>query len=165
MAHYKFLKDLKDGKRGEVIALSALLKTGLYKYSSDKPPSQKHGDFQIVGHSCGTLFNVEVKYDIMAENTGNMCFELANGKGDYTGIMSTQADILAYVLNNKGSYVVYLFSLPNIKEFLFNGNKSVRVVNGGDRKRYSMALAPVDLVSKVAFLTIEISNAELQVSL
>lgn len=165
MAHYKFLKDLKDGRRGEVIALSALLKTGKYKKSDEKPPSQKHGDFQIKGAKCGSLLNVEVKYDIMAEDTGNMCFELANGKGDYTGIMATEADILAYVLNNKGSYVVYLFLLPNIKDFLFNGNKSVRVVNGGDKKRYSMALAPVNLVSSIAFLTIEISNAELQISL
>jgi hypothetical protein len=163
--HYKFLRDLKDGQKGEAVAYQTLLSCGKYKKSKEKPPSQKHGDFQLIDKKNGNLpVNIEVKYDILAETTGNMCFEFANGKGEYTGIMSTQADVLTYVLNNKGDFSLYLFVPTIIKQYLFESNSPyIRIVNGGDKKKYSMALAPVLEVAKKAFLTLEVKRATLQI--
>lgn len=161
MAHYKFIRDLKDGQRGESIAYQALLSHDRFKKSHSHPPSQEYGDFQLIDGE--TPINVEVKYDILAENTGNMCFEFSNGKGKLTGIMATKADVVAYVLNNKGGFVVYLFLKDVLKDYLIDSSNSsmVRIVNGGDKKNFTMALSPVSNIAKLSFLIIEVDRASL----
>lgn len=164
MAHYKFLRDLKDGKRGETIAWHGLLNSGLYKKSPESPTSEKHGDFQVLDVKNGMVpVNVEVKYDILAEKTGNMCFEFTNGKGTLTGILSTEADVVAYLLNNKSDYLLYMFCKNQLKSFLTDevNTKFIRIVNGGDKKKFTMALAPVHKMHTLAFNVLEISRAKL----
>lgn len=163
MAHYKFIRDLKDGQRGEAIAFQALINSGLYKRSNNSPP-QTHGDFQLLDTKNGNLpVNIEVKYDILAESTGNMCFEFCNAKGKLTGIMATEADIVVYVLNNKDNYMLYMFLKDALKSYLVDtaNAQNVRIVNGGDKKKFTMALSSIDNMSKLAFKIIEVERAKL----
>jgi len=142
-----------------------MLKSGLFKKSKTTTIPQTHGDFQLVDSVANVPVNIEVKYDIMAENTGNMCFEFSNGKGKLTGIFATEADLVTYVLNNGDNYTLYIFNKALLKEYLGSDKNigSVRIVNGGDKKRFTMALSPIENMAKLAINIIEVKRADLQV--
>lgn len=157
MAHYSFLRDLQDSKVAVSLIAEKYRSLGfnIEELGRDK---QDFGDLQI-----GPLYH-EVKYDIMAGTTNNLCFEIANGKGDLTGIAKTKADLVHYVVPDKErkSFLVFTFDTVKLKDFIFNPeNKSkVRQVQGGDRRKYSMIIVSIEtIVNESVASSVEVVNA------
>ena len=113
----------------------------------------------------GEDFTVEVKFDRMAEKTGNMCFEVTNGKGDMTGIAKTQADNVAYLVPGKEEKVsLFLFKAEALKKYLFDplNSKKIKHVKGGDRRAYGLMLVKIStLISDGVPYSVEEISAEL----
>lgn len=160
MGNYNFRKDLEDGKFAEAL-VSAYLKSKNKELVVTElvKARQKEGDLET---DDGT---VEVKFDKMAGSTNNLCFELANGKGQPTGIAATKAGHVAYVVPRDDHYIIYMFETEKLRAYVLDsGNSSkVRIVNGGDRRAYCLALVSRDNVEKdkVAVSVEAFKNAKL----
>jgi len=145
-----FLKDLEESKVA-VNVVKTFLKT---KHSNavitelDKT-RQKEGDVEIVS-DCGIAYSVEVKYDMMAQKTGNLCFETHNSKGDLTGISSTEANEVHYVVPDEDGFYLYMFNTEELRSYLFDTKNisKFRSVRGGDRRATSMLLVSRVLIEE-----------------
>lgn len=157
MAHYSFLRDLQDSKVAVSLIADMYRSLGfnVEELGRDK---QEFGDLQI-----GPLYH-EVKYDIMAGTTNNLCFEIANGKGDLTGIAKTKADLVHYVVPDKDrkSFLVFTFDTAKLREYIFNplNKDKLRHVMGGDRRKYSMIIVPIStIINDEVARSVEVVNA------
>ena len=93
----------------------------------------------------------EVKYDIMAKKTGNLCFEFTNGTKP-TGVCVSKADEIVYVLATKkhDEYQIFRFNRAALLQYLLyntllNPTKQ-RVLFGGDRKSFGLIIIPVERI-------------------
>ncbi len=155
MAHYSFRKDLEESKKG--VKVAALYFANKFNaVIRDLPKAEQHkGDFEVtppekytgMGNVEQSSFFVEVKFDIMAAKTGNLCFEVDNGK-KATGIMSTKAERIIYVVPQTGGFKLYIFRTTNLLDYLSNSAQSgkFRFVRGGDSKRFGMLLVPLKTI-------------------
>lgn len=144
--HYSFRRDIVDGKRGEAIVKSYLERFG--KKVDELPPRNPRGDL-VQWLDDELSLSYEVKYDLKSRQTGNMCFEIANGKGQITGIAATKADYIVYVVPNDDGHTLYLFVREKLYDWLFNSGINHRIVNGGDKKKFSMILVPLDTIDSL----------------
>lgn len=142
-----FLKDKSDGDIGENIALEVLAM--LYPEKSFEKDKTKKVEFDIfeLNVPLEKQMTIEVKYDIMARKTGNLCFELGNfTKKDghkKTGVAVTQAKEVWYVTGTPDDYVVIRFNTVKLLQHLLYAmatKSDVKVVNGGDQNRFTLLL-------------------------
>lgn len=146
-----FLKDLEESKVAVSIVKAYLnkLHKGVknLKIGELERARQKEGDVEVIS-SCGISYCVEVKYDIMAKKTGNMCFETHNKKGDLTGVSATEADEIHYVVPRDDGFFLHIFNTKSLRKYLYNEKNisKFRVVKGGDRKATSMILVKIDVL-------------------
>lgn len=142
MGHYNFRKDLEESKVAEVVIKKFL--EGKHEKPVLPLPRERQGDGDL---DLGD-FTVEVKFDKMAASTGNLCFEMANGSGKLTGIAATKAKYVYYVVPQSSGYTIYEFEVDGLRAFLFDKSNAgkLRVVNGGDRRAYSLMLLSIENV-------------------
>lgn len=141
-----FLSDLDRSQEAVDLVKEYYVQNGFSVRELERD-EQHLGDLEIIDNSLGLnehVCNVEVKYDIMAARTGNLCFEMSNGKRP-TGIMETKADKVFYVVPNKKSKMVFVFNVDKLREFIQNP-ENVTIKNGGDRRRFTLALAKTFVV-------------------
>jgi hypothetical protein len=143
MAHYSFRKDLEDSKKGvKVVSDYMARKYNVKIRELVGKEEQKRGDILV---ETTEPFTVEVKFDIMAAKTGNLCFEMDNGK-KLTGILATKANRIVYVVPNGSSekFKLYVFSTPSLLAFVTNTDTAgrFRFVRGGDGGKFGMLLVP-----------------------
>lgn len=145
MAHYSFLKDLEQSKVAVEIVKSFLKdfhKSAVNATIEElEKARQVEGDVEVLS-DCGIAYSVEVKYDIMAGKTGNLCFETHNKKGKLTGISSTEAHEVHYVVPDGDGFVLYMFKTDDLRKYLFDTTNAdkFRSVKGGDRRATFMLL-------------------------
>jgi hypothetical protein len=138
-----FLRDLAESQVAVDGLLNFLIDRGYVAHELEGKKEQRNGDIRFYPN--GDLDNpmdIEVKYDKRSKSSGNLCFELSNNKG-LTGISITKAERVAYVCPNKDkTFDVFLFVTTELREFLFDTKNSSKVTikNGGDGKRFSLAL-------------------------
>lgn len=145
MAHYNFKKDLDQSKEAVDAILDYLIDSGYPAFELIGKVAQKSGDIGYL-NTKKIQRNIEVKFDIMAEKTGNLCFEMSNGKKP-TGIMATLADYVYYVVPNGNIKQVYVFTTSKLRNYIQQPGNA-RITNGGDRRRFSLALVPINKVVK-----------------
>ena len=154
MGHYSFLRDLEESKVAVNVVKVYIEK--LYKEMGSvvtitelEKARQKEGDIEIAD-DCGGKFTVEVKYDMMAKKTGNLCFETHNIKGKLTGISSTEAEEVYYVVPDETGYMLYMFNTKKLKSYLFDAanTSKFRSVKGGDRWSTFMLLVKREVIDK-----------------
>lgn len=153
-----FAKDFKDGKFAEKLIANFLLSRNINVPVLELGRArQSEGDLEI--HN----YTVEVKFDRLAGETGNLCFELSNGKGN-TGIASTLAKEIYYVVpDNIPQYIIYGFNTDSLRKYLYdksNANK-FKIVNGGDRKAFTLLIVSRKIITedKIPFLEERILDA------
>jgi len=135
-----FLKDLAESQVAVDAVLDYLIDRGFVAHELEGKREQKRGDIRYYPEGdMDKPMDLEIKYDKMSKRTGNMCFEVANNKG-MTGICKTKADRIVYVCPSTDKFEVYLFDPTTLKEFLFNPASDVKFANGGDKKRFMLAL-------------------------
>jgi hypothetical protein len=163
VGHYFFPKDLAESKIAVNLMMARYKELG-FEVAELVKSQQIYGDFQSANGL--SVVNHEVKYDIMAGKTRNLCFEIANAKGALTGIAKTQADFVHYVVPNsdKTEFTAYTFELAKLKEYLFDtaNTKKIRQVQGGDGKKFSMLIVSIDnIVADEVADSVEVLSAKL----
>ena len=133
-----FLSDL-DRSRGPVDKLMEWYEKIGYTVREFEKDEQQYGDFCIMKD--GDSVNIEVKFDEMSGKTGNLCFEMSNGS-KLTGIMTTKADKVYYVVPNGKMQRVYIFDTEKLRAFIIDP-ANVTVKSGGDKRKFILALAKI----------------------
>jgi hypothetical protein len=146
----KFLNDKDKGDIAEGIVLDILAEE--YPKKKFKRVTGKNSDWDIIEdtRSRGKL-TIEVKFDIKAYDTGNLCFEFTNGL-KRTGVCVSKAQEIWYVLRTKkkDEFQIFRFRTADLLQYLLfntllNPNKQ-RVVFGGDRKSFGLIIVPIPTV-------------------
>lgn len=137
-----FLRDLDRSKRAVNALLEHYKAIGHAIRELEGKEEQKFGDLRLTIEE--DHVNIEVKFDEMAAKTGNLCFEMSNGS-KMTGIMSTKADMVYYVVPNKEAATVYVFDTKKLRDFISEPS-NVTIKNGGDRRKFVLALAKIQAV-------------------
>ena len=126
MAHYNFSRDFPEGRQAEEEAKIKIknMFPGILINENDNITE----DFDISGLYESKEIKFEVKWDKMAEKTGNVAIEYES-RGKKSGISVTIADFYIYKIKNK----FYIFDTSVIKDELFNKMNYDRDVIGGDK--------------------------------
>jgi len=150
----KFLKDLDDGKAAEKF-IGRLYKDNFY-------PSCDYVSYHI-GKQYDISFSfprkesvhVEVKFDMYATKSGNLCFEMQDHKGRPSGIMATEAHLMVFVVakNIRSKKRVFEFDVPELRDFIEDhiDTATYRIVKGGDGNAFEMMLVPITVMLQQPF--------------
>lgn len=145
MAHYNFKRDLAQSKTAVEIVKQYFTEDGADEIEELQKESQHKGDILVI-YKAGPpdkwiKLYVEVKYDIYAARSGNLCFETSNGKKP-TGIYATEAEVIHYVVPYEDHYTIFMFDAEELREYLATSTKVVKK-RGGDKKRFEMDLVSI----------------------
>lgn len=89
-------------------------------------------------------FTCEVKYDWLADKTGNLAIEHHNSKQDKpSGISVTKADLWVHVIRDGENNTAWVTTVANLKKFVETKEPFKKIVAGGD-KNSNMYLYRVD---------------------
>ena len=153
MGHYSFLRDLEESKIAVELVKTYIIdehkKEGVVAEIEELGRARQiEGDIEVTLPD--RKYTIEIKYDIMAQKTNNLCFETNNKKGKLTGISSTQSHKVIYVVPDKKNFYLYLFETEKLQKYLLDDdNKSrFRSVWGGDRWSTEMTLVPRETIIK-----------------
>lgn len=135
-----FVRDLAMSKEA-VNAIMDILRERGHNVKELPKERQKEGDIEVDEDR-----TIEVKFDMYAKRSGNLCFEMSNGKKP-TGIMTTQADDVYYVVPNGVGKYVYTFDTEKLREYI-QKPENVIMKNGGDKRKFSLALVPIEKILK-----------------
>jgi len=138
-----FKRDEDLGQQAVDAILDYLIDQGHTAFELEGKKDQKKGDICIL-RSDDSEFNIEVKHDVMAARTGNLCFEITNGR-KLTGIMATKSDGVYYVVPRGNYKEVFAFNTDKLKKYLHLPGKA-EVKNGGDRKKFMLALVCINQI-------------------
>jgi len=137
-----FLNDLDKSRKAVLLLLDYFIDKGIVAYEANKG-EQRRGDILIDGPPA---LGIEVKYDIMAARTKNLCFELSNGKRP-TGIAATEADHVYYVVPHQQKVRIFVFDIQSLRSYLDKSTK-VKIKKGGDGNRFDLGIVPIkDIVN------------------
>lgn len=101
-------------------------------------------------------FTVEVKYDVMAVDTGNIAIEYENCRDSTaSGITATEADLWAHCIKDGTNIVVFVCPVSVLKEYI-NTNKPKRVVNFAGDQNASLMLYGMDEILEAIFTRIDV---------
>ena len=131
-----FLKDLDDSQEAVQIVMAHLTDNDFVCHELTTREEQKLGDIRVLLDEAE--FNIEVKFDKRAERSGNLCFELSNGK-KLTGMLETGADEVFYVVPDGKARKIFKFEISKLRKYILDP-LNVVIKKGGDGKRFDLAL-------------------------
>jgi hypothetical protein len=103
-----FLKDLRIGESGQNLIISLL-----NDFSLDVK-TNKNNEYDISCLINDFFYTFEIKYDVMANSTGNIAIEYYNPKSDKpSGITATKANYWICILNPEQ---IYISTVENLKK-------------------------------------------------
>lgn len=145
-----FVYDKSRGDLAEEIVLDILHNE--YPDKKFKRVKGKNSDYDIVEDSRRKdKLTVEVKFDIKAQETGNLCFEFTNGAKP-TGVCVSKAKEIWYVLKtkNKNEHLIFKFDRARLLQYLLYHSilnpKKLRICYGGDRKSFGLIIIPMKTI-------------------
>lgn len=124
MVHYNFGKDLAMGEQAQREAVEKIKIEFSGIEIDDRHSTEKEFDFK--GTHNGIELTFEVKWDIMAEQTGNVAVEYES-RGKASGISVTKAKYWIYKIKSK----FYLIDTNRVKKGITD-KEYFRAVVGGD---------------------------------
>lgn len=102
-----------------------------------------------------TKFTCEVKFDVMAQRTGNIAIEYHNTKKDTpSGLNATKANIWAHLIYDDSNKVVFVTSVAKLRDFCSKNTPKRVIKNGGD-KNANLLLFECDVILPSIFHRIE----------
>ena len=113
-----FIKDKKQGDLAENLVLDMLASE--FPDRKFKRMEGRFSDYDIIEDSRRkNKLTIEVKFDIKAAETGNLCFEFTNGKKP-TGVCASKAEEIRYVLKTKKAnhFIVMKFNRATLLQNL-----------------------------------------------
>jgi len=134
-----FKRDLAISQQAVKLLMDHYVNSGYKVGPLEGKENQKKGDFWI--STDGARTNIEVKFDMYAQRSGNLCFEMSNGKKE-TGIMTTLADEVCYVVPYEAGFNVFVFCPDELRTYIQDPSK-VSIKSGGDKRKFILALAKI----------------------
>ncbi len=127
MGHYDFKEDLKVAQGIEEQIIEYLL-----DYNKDMV---FHGFSNNKGYDAhfsigDKYYKLEIKSDYFSDETGNIVIEFTS-RGKASGIVTTQANLWAYVIITKTGLKLYILPTTTIKSWIDN-REYERIFIGGD---------------------------------
>lgn len=144
-----FVKDLRRSRAAVDALVNHYSECGFTVDYLEGKEDQEYGDFYVEGLLNGPeKVNCEVKFDMYAKRSGNLCFEMSNGTKE-TGIMTTKADMIYYVVPGDGDQLrVFTFEPNKLRKFI-QDPANVVMKNGGDKGKFVLALVSIaDIMEK-----------------
>jgi hypothetical protein len=143
------LKSLAIGNRGEEFAMSVLKGGDMEAVKNEDKETREYWDLLCkVGR---TKFSCEVKYDVMAQKTGNIAIEFYNSKScKDSGIAVTKSDIWVHILMDDQNMTMWIASVKEFRKFIKN-NKPFRTVNNVGDNNACLHLYKEDTLLDVVF--------------
>lgn len=154
-----FLKDLDASQEAVQLVMAHLIDNDFICYELTTRDEQKLGDIRILSDDkISVELNIEVKFDIMAEKTGNLCFELSNGK-KLTGMLETGADEVFYVVPDGKTRKIFKFEIAELRKYILDP-LNVKMTKGGDGWKFDLALVSMHKIVEdgVPFEVVEINE-------
>lgn len=138
------LKSLKQGKLAESLVMEKVSSCGYdckqvdgMFQDYDISCKQKDGDF---------VFTIEIKYDMMSDDTGNLAVEFFNSKSNKpSGIMATKADLWCFVVGSKNE--IWIARTVDIKAMMYKLTPIKIVTHGGDKNSSMMIYKKDDILT------------------
>ena len=144
MGQSSFRRDLNRSQEAVYAVQDYLEGRGIKVEHLEGKEAQAFGDLRLTNPRNNQAKNVEIKFDIMARRTGNLCFEMSNGTKE-TGIMTTKADVIYYVVPQGATKDVYVFDPTELREYITT-SANVKIKNGGDKKKFVLAIVSIDKI-------------------
>lgn len=150
--------DLAKGKEGEKMALHQFTRCGATGGLNDDKETRY--EYDIYFELNEKKWTVEVKYDQMANKTGNIAVETFNPKlGKTSGIARTKADLWMHILSESE---VYLARVEDLKKFI-SENEPDKIIDRGGDKNAKLYIYAKKFITKIAFKNIAtLSNKQLK---
>ena len=151
----KFLKDLSAGKKAEQY-IAKLYHESFYPtcdYISYHIGKEYDISFSFPRKAS---IHIEVKFDKYAVKSGNLCFEMQDHKSRPSGIMSTKADLMVFIVAKTlgaRNQQIFEFDVPALREFVeyHMDTAKYKIVKGGDGGAFEMMLVPITEIIKESF--------------
>jgi|10_taG_2_1085330.scaffolds.fasta_scaffold03005_6 hypothetical protein len=127
-----FTEDIRVGTAGERF-IKKLFK--MHKVDVEFGKDKKHREsYDLIGKIGRSKLTIEVKFDKMAEKTGNLAIEYHNPKsGKPSGISVTKAKLWAHVVLDCGHMTAWLASTKELKAYIEMYEPRKMVFFGGDK--------------------------------
>lgn len=130
-------KSLAIGGIGENFVISHFTKQGI--------KTEKHTGKDLITHDLEcefdtTKFHCEVKFDVMAEKTGNLAIEFYNcKKGTPSGLDATKAHIWVHVIKDGNNLTIWLASVKALRAYV-KDNPPLRIIGAAGDGNASLYL-------------------------
>jgi hypothetical protein len=121
----------KLGNKGEEFARSVFEKSNIdCEINEDY---DKRYDYDLLCEYGRKKFTCEVKYDYMAEKTGNLAIEVNNCRANKpSGINVTKADLWVHIILQDGKKTMWATTVANLKKFIKKTKPLRKVTAAGD---------------------------------
>lgn len=133
-----FKHDIKLGKRGEQEVKNLLEKSGFTIEEVDKQNRIAY-DIRIVLKTHNIDTTIEVKFDRLAESTGNFCLEYFNPKlNKPSGINATSSLLYIYIIPDGSNLPIWATSVKLLKKYIRDNPplKDLKRVGDGNSSIY-----------------------------
>lgn len=119
------------GKNGEDLIIQLFNINGIVS-EKEKDLTKKY-DHDLVSKIGSQTFTCEVKFDMMAQKTGNLAIEYHNSKLDKpSGLSVTKADIWVHLVKDGDNTVIFATSVSSLLKFTQTHKPLKTIKNGGD---------------------------------
>lgn len=125
-------KSFEIGQRGESLLADSLNRFDLLAKKDDNKDNRHFHD--VIFNYKKKKYTVEVKYDLMAEKTGNIAIETYNPKSNKpSGINITKAHFWCHILPSEGFNYIFMTTVKRLKNYVA-ANKPKKIIEcGGDK--------------------------------
>lgn len=136
-----------SGKLAEERVISMFNKLGIPCKKSDKELLEYDIELEVAGKKR----TAEVKFDMMAEKTGNLAIEYWNSKKDTaSGISATKAHLWIICILDDVHITIWATSVKTMKKFLDTNEPKRKISKAGD-KNAELFLYDADFMLKAIF--------------
>lgn len=136
-----------NGKLAEQRVISMFNKLGIPCKKSEKELLEYDIELEVAGKKR----TAEVKFDMMAEKTGNLAIEYWNSKKDTaSGISATKAHLWIICVLDDINITIWATSVKTMKKFLTD-NQPKRIISKGGDKNAELYLYDADFMLKAIF--------------
>lgn len=156
-----FIQAYKVGQRGE-----EFVRDLLNEYKMEAELNDNHDErhlYDISAKLGRKKFTLEVKFDMMAQKTGNIAIEFWNSKKNHpSGLSITQANIWAHCLLDGNNLTVWFASVPKLKDFIEHNPPSRIIACGGDNNASLYLYKQETILDKIMFRAETLSERKMK---
>ena len=148
-----FLSSKAIGDHGEELVLNLFNKFGIKCEKNEDKETRL--DYDLLCELGRKKFNCEVKFDKMAQKTGNLAIEFFNSnKGAASGIGVTKADLWVHIVLDGDHPTIWAASVPYLRQWI-NAHKPKRVVEMAGDGNASLYLYSDEDILDIALLRLD----------